>query len=366
MAGAFTVLGQLELWVPFSSSMGTGSAVLTAIVSAATTLPIALRRRAPLAACAAGLLPFPVVLAITDVRVLFYGGLLAMLVLVYSGARYGRDRQGLVAGALGAGVLAFVQARVPSLHQLGEIAFEWMAMIAAWTTGRVIHVRERRADASEERAHELAEQARTALQQERARIARELHDVVAHAISMIVVQAGASEQIVAEDPERARASFRSIRAAGSEALGEMRRLLGVLREDGDELALDPQPGLAGVDALVAQARAVGLSVELHVGGTCQPLSPGLDLTAYRIVQEALTNVRKHAGAQRAQVRVDYRDALEIEVVDDGREMTTVNGSGHGLVGMRERVALYGGTLDAGPRPGGGFRVRAVLPIGEPA
>jgi signal transduction histidine kinase len=180
---------------------------------------------------------------------------------------------------------------------------------------------------------------------------------------VIVVQAGATEPLVDEDPEQTRAALRLIRSTASDALGEMRRLLGILRTTADELALNPQPSVSQLEPLLAQARAAGLELELRVEGEARPLAPGLDLAAYRIVQEALTNTRKHAHASHARVALRYApSALEVEVVDDGTATpaATLNG-GHGLVGMRERVALYNGTLDAGARGEGGFGVRAVLP-----
>ena len=207
------------------------------------------------------------------------------------------------------------------------------------------------------------ERARAAVAEERGRIARELHDVIAHSMSVIVVQAGAAEQILAHDPNRAREALRTIRRAGNDALDEMRRLLGILRQDGDELALAPQPSIARLEELLRQVRAGGLPVELVVDGQPRQLAPGVELAAYRIVQEALTNSRKHAGAAHAQVTVRYApDALELDVVDDGRAAGQGEGTGHGLVGMRERTALYGGVLEAGARPEGGFAVHARLPL----
>jgi signal transduction histidine kinase len=204
------------------------------------------------------------------------------------------------------------------------------------------------------------EEARIAAAEERARIARELHDVVAHSMSTIVLQAGA-ERVNLPDAQRStHETLSSIERTGREALAEMRRLVGILRAD-DEAARSPQPSLDRLDELIERVRRAGLDVELHREGTPAELAPGLDISAYRIVQEALTNALKHAGDARARVVVGYRpDAVEIEVVDDGRG-GAANGQGHGLIGLRERVSVFGGTLDAGPREGGGFRVHAVLP-----
>ncbi len=231
--------------------------------------------------------------------------------------------------------------------------------------GRVAHmsVLELRAEKAElEREQRAAEAAK----EERARIARELHDVIAHSVSVMVVQAAAAEEVLRKSPERALEPIRAVQDTGRQALAEMARLLGMLRRDGAELGLAPQPGLDDLAALVEQTRIAGLPVELRVEGVARPVPLGADLSAYRIVQEALTNARKHAGEARATVTVRYQtEALEIEVVDDGHAAGNGDGGGHGLVGMRERVALFGGELKAGPQPGGGFCVSAHLPLTEP-
>jgi signal transduction histidine kinase len=213
-----------------------------------------------------------------------------------------------------------------------------------------------------ERERELA--AREAVVEERARIARELHDAIAHHVSMMVVQAGAERRVL--EPERGgtREVLQTIEQIGRGALTEMRRLVGMLRSDGDE-PLAPQPGLDDIPLLVTQVREAGLPVELHVEGERRELPAGIELSAFRIVQEALTNALKHAGDARATVRVRYGDdSLELEIVDDGAGVAAAraSGSGHGLVGMRERVALYGGRFDASRRAEGGFAVRVLLPV----
>jgi signal transduction histidine kinase len=218
-----------------------------------------------------------------------------------------------------------------------------------------------------ERAEALrAAEAREAVTEERTRIARELHDVVAHSVSVMVVQAGAARRIAERDPVRAAEALGTIERVGRESLEELRRVLGVLRADGSAgNGTAPQPDLDGLDGLVARCAEAGLAVDLVVDGPVRPVPPGIGLTAYRIVQESLTNVLKHAGAQAASVTLGYRpDAITIEVGDDGRGAAADSGpAGHGIAGMRERAATCGGSLRAGPRPGGGFRVRAVLPIG---
>ena len=224
---------------------------------------------------------------------------------------------------------------------------------------------ERRAAAAE--ADRLAE-AQRAVIRERSRIAREMHDVVAHAMSVVAVQAAAGREIVHVNPDKAAEVFARIEAVGRESLTELRRMLGVLRETGDDDAsLSPQPGTADIATAVEQSSAIGVSTELVIEGQQRPLAPGIELTAFRIVQEALTNVRKHAGATAsATVRIAYEaDVLVVEVTDDGRGAATSLsgiGTGNGLIGMRERVEIYGGQFSSGPRPGGGYVVCATLPI----
>jgi signal transduction histidine kinase len=245
-------------------------------------------------------------------------------------------------------------------------------LIGAIAAGVVIRNRERifvdterRAAAAE--ADRLAE-AERAVVRERSRIAREMHDVVAHSMSVVAVQAAAGREIVHADPDRAAEVFARIEAVGRESLTELRRMLGVLRDAGDDDAsLAPQPGIADIASAVAESSEIGVATELVIEGRQRPLAPGVELTAYRIVQEALTNVRKHGGrAASAVVRLSYEtDVLVVEVADDGRGAATALsgvGTGNGLIGMRERVEIYGGELTAGPRPGGGYAVRAVLPV----
>jgi signal transduction histidine kinase len=205
--------------------------------------------------------------------------------------------------------------------------------------------------------------ARAVVAGERARIARELHDVVAHSISVMGVQAGAVRRLLDPKQVEQREALLSVEGTGRRALAEMRRMLGILRRSDDELAHAPPPSMAGVDDLVQQVAEAGVQVELQVEGNPVPLGPGVDVSAYRILQEALTNTLKHAGPARAKVVVRYLNgALELEVVDDGRAATQNGGAGHGLIGMRERVALYGGELHTGPEHGGGYAVRARFPL----
>jgi signal transduction histidine kinase len=296
----------------------------------------------------------------------------AILVVVYSVAAYGRRWVSLAGlAAVEAGLVAIQRTpgrtgAVTWLVNLGVVA-------AAWLLGHFAHNYRAYAARLEERTAELErareELARRAVVEERLRLARELHDVVAHAMSVIAVQSGVGAHIATTQPKEARRSLAAIEATSRAALEELRRLLGVLRQENEPKGdLAPVPGLANLDGLLAEAAKAGLAVRLQVNGTRPPLPAGVDLSAYRIVQEALTNVVKHAGSARAQVVVGYGDQeVRVEIIDDGRgAVTSVSdgrvGSGHGLIGMRERVQAFGGDLQTGPRPGGGFRVAARLPL----
>lgn len=238
-----------------------------------------------------------------------------------------------------------------------------------WLIGWALRERTERTEAAEERAaraeREREAAARVAVAEERGRIARELHDVVAHAVSVIVLQVGAVRHRMPESSVADREALRNVEEVGRTALTEMRRLLNAMREEGDAAELMPHPGLADLDRLVRDVGAAGLTVDLRVQGDPAPLPPGLDLSAYRIVQEGLTNSLKHSGADHAEVTVDYApDELRLQVLDHGGgDRAASDGHGHGLVGIRERVKLFGGQMTAGPAPGGGFLVRARLPRG---
>ena len=238
--------------------------------------------------------------------------------------------------------------------------FAIVTLIVMIIVRRVISNRERRAELAE-RERDLV--AREAVVEERARIARELHDAIAHNVSMMVVQAGAERRVIDETNGSTREVLETIEHIGRGALTEMRRLVGMLRSDSAD-PLEPQPGLGDLPTLVSRVSDAGLPVELHVEGERRELPVGIELSAYRIVQEALTNALKHAGDATASVHVRYgRDSLELEITDGGgKARESVVSGGHGLAGMRERVALYGGVLQAEPRPSGGFTVRVLLPI----
>ena len=348
--------------------------VATAVVICA---PIAIRRRWPLAA-----------LTISAVGVLVYflvgwpeGSLpLAVLLLTYTvGARCPLRRAVVGLAVPCATIIVLTLSDAPRLDAVD--AFGVLAQFsAAWALGVAFRNRRAASDARVREADERAEAERQiaarVLAEERLRIAHELHDVVAHSMSVIAVQAGIGAHVLDEQPEQARAALDAISATSRGTLTEMRRLLGVLRDSNGARSPGPAPGLVDLPQLVDEVRAVGVPAILHVEGTADHVQAGVELSAYRVVQEALTNVIKHAGTPtRVDVAVRYLPrSLVIEVVDDGRGLATrsndehpgrpPDGSGHGLVGMRERVELWGGELSVGPAPGGGYRVKALLPLGD--
>ena len=345
-----------------------GAPLLEAVLVAAIALPLLARRRAPLlvlvlviAAGYAGYATGP------DVGGALQGWIV-LNVALYSVAAHCSRRRALVGAAIVASfVLLFQIPRLVEGGRLEDVVGEWVSLGGVWLLGRWVRQRRRRTDDLEQHAADLEADrealAREAVAEERARIAREMHDSVAHSVSVMVLQAGAAEQVLGASPERARESLQTIQDTGREAIVELRRMLGLLRDPVEDASLAPQPSVARLDSLVGQVRAAGLPVELTVEGQPRRLPPGVDRSAYRIVQEGLTNTLKHAGPARASVTVRYGDhALELEVLDDGRGAEGANGGGFGLVGMRERAALYGGELDAGARPGGGYALRARLPL----
>ena len=253
---------------------------------------------------------------------------------------------------------------------LAALPSNTILMATAWIFGDSMRTRRRYLMELEEKAVRTEAQrvteARQAVSDERTRIARELHDVVAHSMSVMVVQAGAARRVLDSDPAQAADALAAIESTGRESLTEMRRVLGVLRSDDDLAELTPAPSLDDFGRLVQQCEEAGLPVELEVTGEARPLTPGLELSAYRIVQESLTNSLKHAGPSRAAVKLEYHDdALVVQVSDDGRGAAAPTGKGQGLIGMRERVEAFGGSLDAGPKVGGGYAVNACFPIGTP-
>lgn len=295
--------------------------------------------------------------------------LLALVLALYSLGTGAGLRRAIIGGIVALGLIWPAVALSPDVG-FGSFAFTFLAVSVPLLAGHALHGREREVDALERKTARLAAEReaaeRVAVTKERARIARELHDVVAHHVSLMVIQAGAGRRIMDIDGGRAREAFESIERSGRQALGEMPRLLGMLRADDGAPGLAPQPRLGDLPDLIERVRESGVRAELQLSGQAVALTPGLELAAYRVVQEALTNTIKHAHASRAQVLVEYKaDELRVEVVDEGRgaQADGLTG-GHGLVGMRERVRLYEGVLTAAPRRGEGYAVSARFPPSE--
>lgn len=332
------------------------------------TLPLALRCRYPIAVAvlvAGGIVALQTISSDFSNNAAFNDA--SFMLALYSVGANTRGKRSVVGGVtvFAIVVVLFVTEGDSPMTPVW-FAFAALFLGGPWLIGVVMRLRRDSERVAIARAVELElrqdEYARDAVQAERNRIARELHDVVAHAISVTVLQARGGQRIVETHPERAREAFGAILATGEQALGEMRRLLGMLREDGERGTLAPQPSIQHLTALVEQVRSAGLEVELQVEGEPRPLPPGVDISAYRIVQEALINVVRHAGPAVARVLVDYRpEAVEVSVVDNGHGGPDPTPGGHGIIGISERVALIGGTLAVGPNPAGGFAVRALLP-----
>jgi signal transduction histidine kinase len=349
-----------------------GAAWVNALAALAVTLPLRWRRTAPLAV----VLAFGGAAMVQEIAggALFAGepppvaALVAGVVALYSLGAYAPSDRVAALGAVAGLAGLWASVLVSGVIDLQSFAFPAGLIVAApWLAGRAQNARAQREAALRELTAQLQreqeQRERLAASDERARIARELHDVVAHSVGVMVVQAQGARNVLDRDPERARAALQSIEDTGRGALADVRRALGVLREPGGGAALAPQPGVEDLDALVDQARGTGLAVEVAVEGASRPLPTGVGLSAYRIVQEALTNTIKHAGAAHVRIAISYGERdLELEITDDGARRAAADGAGHGLLGMRERVALYGGDLSAGPRRAGGFAVQARIPI----
>jgi len=343
---------------------------LALAVAATGGLGLALRRRLPLLGF---VLAGGCVLGLGVVAPGFDNDSAALIVTFFVGLySLGRHASGIERWLGGLAVLGFVVAFIvsdptKSTIDTGDIGFGILFVGTPWAAGLAIRLRQERERTLTERNLELQRdqdaRAREAVTAERARIARELHDVVSHAIAVTVLQARGGRKMIGVDEEAVRRSLDAIEHTNTQALSDMRRLLSLLRDAEDGPQLGPQPSLERLGSLLTQVRDSGLPVELHVSGQSTEVPPGVDLSAYRIIQEALTNVLKHAGPDaHAEVHVAYGDErLEASVLDDGRVGVNGDGRGHGLIGIRERVAVVGGEVDAGPRSEGGFRVHARLP-----
>jgi signal transduction histidine kinase len=365
-------VGELEFWLgaPADADI-TANGIPTAILFAAIAVMLIWRRRRP-------------ALVVATATACFLGGglfvqsrvdsgpvafFLAMLVVYYSAGAWGQDRRTVLTTAAAFTAMVVLDATRGVFDVNGpRQPVAWVGFVVVWLVGGeigrrrgdVVHLRARASQLERDRE----ERARLAVEDERGRIARELHDVVAHSVSVMVVQAQAGPRLL-DDPDRVKESFHSIERTGREALTELRRMLGILRTNGERAEAGPQPGLRLLDGLVAQVRDAGLTVDCVVEGDARPLPVGVDLSAYRIVQEALTNTIKHARGRHARVALRYGVSwLDIEVVDDGSggSATSGDGTGHGLIGIRERVALYGGELSTGRGKEGGYAVHARLPL----
>ena len=363
LAALLVVAGEIELAVQWK---GDGALALNMLVLGIAYGVLAFRRTYPLATAAAMLGCWIFMNAFLSSLQPLQTPLVGVLLAGYAAGAYTKGRS---AGAAPFVLVGGMLAVVSTFHQhqsLSDYVFPTGFVVVAWLAGRGLSTRARLT----EELHEAAVRAQEAHEQEvaraaadeRRRIAREMHDVVAHSVSVMVVQAGGARRILERDPRRAVEAAAHIEDVGRAALAEMRRLLGVLHQDEADRA--PQPTLGELDRLVERSRAAGLPVTLAVEGTPQPLPPGKDLAAYRVIQEALTNAIKHAGSAPTSVTVRWEPAwLELEIVDEGgRAMNGANGSGHGLVGMEERVRLYDGSLRAGRALGGGFEVVVRLPL----
>src|SRR5881227_1309024 len=355
LAVALTLGLELETWV--GGGMAFRERLASALLGATVTAAVAVRRLYP---ASVGLIAGFVAALLSAVwgppSLVFWG--VAWICCMYGLAVWATPRQ--FTWSMAAITLATFASATGPVSLSNALQFGVITLVVMVLVRRVVGDRERRAQLAE-RERDLA--AREAVVEERARIARELHDAIAHNVSMIVVQAGAERRVLDATGGTTREVLETIERIGRGALTEMRRLVGMLRSDAGE-PLAPQPGLDDLPTHVGQVREAGLPVQFQVEGERRELPVGIELSAYRIVQEALTNALKHAGEAHASVRVHYgAESLELEIVDDGGGgAAPVSSGGHGLVGMRERVALYGGRLDAGRRPSGGFAVRVLLPI----
>jgi len=358
---ALVAYGEATVWTADAAAVAADRPVHALLVAVAT-VPLFVRRYRPLLAL---LLVFGAGWLHDELGgnsgVLWFGVCLALYGL---GAHADRWSLGVGCLVVGAGVLAIDVPRLVAGDPVDEVLPAWFILAGLVGLGRWMRHRRRETAELESRAaaaeREGAEQAARAVAEERARIARELHDLVAHSMGVIVIQSQAGQRAVDEEPAVARAALTAIETAGRQGLTEMRRLLGLLTGPSDA-SVSPQPSLRDLDDMVARVRTAGVPVDVTVTGDVGALPAGVDLAAYRIVQEALTNVLKHAGPAAVQVVIRAGcGAVDVEVCDDGRGSGTPSPGGHGLVGMRERAALYGGTVQAGPLPGRGYRVRARL------
>jgi signal transduction histidine kinase len=369
LIAVLAVVAMLELIVGRDSPSSARTLWFALPAIAVLVSPIFLRRRFPFAGPAAYWL-LAAAIAFVDWRPIPYAVSLYPIGLTV-GFLLGNLRNAVRSG-IGLVVIVACSAtlvyEIPD-HSAAELIFIPLEFAIAWVAGFAVRERAEQAEAAEIRAvfaeRERDAAARIAVAEERARIARELHDIVAHAVSVMVLQVGAVRHKLPDAQAEDRDALQGVEQAGRTALAEMRRLLGAMRNDGDEAELAPQPGLDGLDSLLEEVGRAGLPVQLEVEGKPFPLPRAIDLSAYRIVQEGLTNALKHARASDAEVTVRYRpDEIQLEVRDNGEGPATSDGLGHGLIGIRERVKIYGGEMTAGPATGGGLVLSRRLPLSD--
>ncbi|MDQ3778033.1 MAG: sensor histidine kinase [Actinomycetota bacterium] len=385
LIAVMAIAGMLELVVGRDSPGAPPTTLWFSIPAVAVlVLPLFARRRFPFAAPTAYWFMATALTFVDGLLIPFIGslGVVGMATAFLLG-NLRDDKQAGVGFAIVLGCIVVVVANIPGPQSASVLVFVPLRFVVSWIAGYALRERSEQAEAAEmratlaERDREAAEMravlaerereaaARIAVAEERARIARELHDIVAHSVSVMVLQVGAVRHKLPRALDEDRDALGRVEHAGRTALADMRRLLGAMRRDGDGVDLAPQPGLDGLDALAEEVGRAGLPIRLHVDGEPFQLPRAIDLSAYRIVQEGVTNALKHAGASNADVTVRYRpDELEIEVRDDGRGASTSDGLGHGLIGIRERVAIYGGEMTAGSANGSGFVLSARLPLGR--
>jgi signal transduction histidine kinase len=352
LAAALTVLGQVELW---SGLVVGGPRAAVAVLLAVGTMAVAFRRQAPMAVVIVcfGCWTGQSLMGVDSDSA--FAPILASFLAVGSAAFYARRP---VVALLVAILLVWPAILLDKGWAPADLIYAAVLILLAWSVGRAFAVGNLRAQLAEQRTN-------AAVAQERVEIARELHDIVAHSISVMTLHAGGVRRLLRPDQETERDALDVVEQTGRQALAELQRVLGVLRTPVDR-PLEARPGLADVDELLESARATGLTADLHIEGQPRPLPAGVDLSAYRIMQEALTNVLKHAAASHVVVNINYDGgAVRLAVIDDGTGRSVVGiQPGHGLIGMRERAALYGGVLEAGPLPGRGFRIAATIPAPE--
>jgi signal transduction histidine kinase len=371
LAVTLTVFAQLDLAFNLDNSTRYGPAVPLITSTLAATSVLALRRVAPLGTAMFLALAVSGPMLATRLTFTLWGDFVPLLIGMYSVARYSdRTRAWLGAASIVASIVV-VMLRNPEAGAASNIPFAAVPFALVFIAGQVLRGRAQSQAADRARAQRLEaereEAVRAAVADERTRIARELHDIVAHCVSVMVVQAGAAEDLLDRDPPKAREPLHSVQETGRQAIAELGRMLGLLRGEGTQPQLAPQPGTTDLADLVDGMAGIGLPARLAVSGEPRRLPPGVELAVYRVAQEALTNALKHAAPTTAQVELRYEEhAVRISVRDAGRADGIVgearNRVGHGLIGMRERVAIYGGQLEAGRMPDGGFAVMATVPL----